>query len=262
MKKALSIFLCLAIVITLLSGFNVSAYTPDVEDLSIGTINSGQVSVNKEDYYKLVLNTKSSFIIDYDATFEDKAWMQFSYIKIIKQNYLDDYLIGKEVPFVYKVSATRSPNEKNYWYDGTITLNKGNYIVIIQNTTDGQAFPSSYLMNYTFLLTKTKIKLSQNITIKTHLKKIKYNKIKRKKQAVKLFTIKNAKGKITVTKIKSGTTSSIYKKINVNKSTGKITLKKGKYIKKTYKIRLKVIVSGNSNYNALSKYVTVKIRIN
>lgn len=260
MKKLLSIILCLVIGFTLCSGLQVSSYTPDVESLSIGQINSGQVAVNEENYYEFNLDSTASFIIDYDATFEDRTWMQFSHIKIIKRIDLDDYLIGKEVPFIYKVTS-KSSNEINYWYDGTITLNKGNYIMIIQNTTNGQAFPTDYLMNYTLLLRKTRIKLSQNIVLKTHLKTIKYNKIKRKKQTVKLLTVKNANGKITVTKEKRGTTSSIYKKVRVNKSTGKITLKKGNYTKKTYKIRLKIKASGNSNYKAASKKVTVKLRI-
>ena len=91
---------------------------------------------------------------------------------------------------------------------------------------------------------------------------IKAKKLKSKKQTVKPLTIKSAKGTVKVTKVKSGTTSKIYKKVTVNKTSGAITFKKGKYSKKTYKVNLKITVSGNSDYKSksLSKTVSVKVK--
>ena len=100
---------------------------------------------------------------------------------------------------------------------------------------------------------------SLNVNVKT--KTIKAIKVKKKAQTVKPIAIKNAQGTIKVTKVKSGTTAKIYKKIKVNSKTGAITFKKGKYAKKTYKIRLKITVSGNSTYESKTLYKTVKVRI-
>ncbi len=98
--------------------------------------------------------------------------------------------------------------------------------------------------------------------VKTSTKTIKAKKLKKKKQTVKPVKITGAKGAVTVTKVKKGTTSKIYKKIKVNKKTGAITFKKGKYTKKTYKIKLKITAKGNSSYDSktITKVVKVKIK--
>ena len=87
-------------------------------------------------------------------------------------------------------------------------------------------------------------------------------KLASKKQTVKPITVKDAKGQVEVVKVKSGTTSKIYKKITVNKKTGAITFSKGKYAKKTYNIKLKITAKGNSKYKAkvITKTVTVKVK--
>jgi hypothetical protein len=61
--------------------------------------------------------------------------------------------------------------------------------------------------------------------------------------------------------VKSGTSTKIYKKINVKKN-GALTFKKGKYAKKSFKIKLKITASGNSKYNSktLTKTVIVKVK--
>ncbi len=104
-------------------------------------------------------------------------------------------------------------------------------------------------------------KITNSIKATTKTKTIKAKKLKSKKQTVKPIAIKNAQGTIKVTKVKSGTTAKIYKKIKVNSRTGAITFKKGKYAKKTYKINLKITVSGNSTYKSKTLYKTVKVRI-
>ncbi len=98
--------------------------------------------------------------------------------------------------------------------------------------------------------------------VKTSIKTIKAKKLKKKKQTVKPVKITGAKGAVTVTKVKSGTSSKIYKKIKVNKKTGAITFKKGKYAKKTYKIKLKIKAKGTDIYydKTLTKTVKVKVK--
>jgi hypothetical protein len=64
-----------------------------------------------------------------------------------------------------------------------------------------------------------------------------------------------------VTKVKKGTSAKLYSKIKVNPTTGKITLKKGKYKKGAYKIKLKITAKGNSFYNPKTITKTVKIKV-
>lgn len=99
------------------------------------------------------------------------------------------------------------------------------------------------------------------VKVSVKKKTIKANKLKKKAQTIKALTIKNNKGAVTVTKVKSGTTKAIFKKIKVNKKTGAITFKKGKYAKKTYKIKLKIAVKGNSGYKPVTLTKTVKVKI-
>lgn len=102
-------------------------------------------------------------------------------------------------------------------------------------------------------------KKANTVKVTVNNKTVKAKKFKRKKQTVKPLAIKKAKGKVTVTKIKNGTTVSIYKKITVNRKTGAITFKKGKYAKKTYKIKLKITAAGNAEYKAKTVTKIVKI---
>lgn len=96
---------------------------------------------------------------------------------------------------------------------------------------------------------------------KAKTKKISYSKLLKKKQKVKLVSIKNARGTVKVVKVRKGTDKKIFKKIKVNPKNGKITFAKGKYAKKKYKIRLKISVSGNKDYKARKIYVNLKVKI-
>ncbi len=89
-------------------------------------------------------------------------------------------------------------------------------------------------------------------------KTVKVKKATVKKKSVKIkrakaITVKNAVGALSFKKAKGN------KKITVAKN-GKITVKKG--LKKgTYKIKIKVTAAGNDEYKAVTKTVTVKIRV-
>jgi hypothetical protein len=110
--------------------------------------------------------------------------------------------------------------------------------------------------------TKTTVKKVNPVKVTAKQKTATSKKLKKSKVTVKPLTIKNPKGTVKVVKVKSGTTAKIYSKITVNKKTGAITLKKGKYKKGVYKIKLKISVKGNSKYKAktLSKVVKIKIK--
>jgi hypothetical protein len=107
-----------------------------------------------------------------------------------------------------------------------------------------------------------KVKKANTLSLSAKTVKVKSKKLKKKKQTVKPLTIKNAKGEVTVTKVKKGSAAKLFKKITVNKKTGAITIKKGKYAKKTYKIKLKITANGNSDYNSktLTKVVKIKVK--
>lgn len=105
---------------------------------------------------------------------------------------------------------------------------------------------------------KSSEKLKNTLTVKAKKPTIKYSKLKKKNQTIarkKAITVSNAKGTVTYSKISGN------KKITINKSTGKITVKKG--LKKgKYKVKIKVKAAGNASYKAITKTVTVTIKIN
>lgn len=88
--------------------------------------------------------------------------------------------------------------------------------------------------------------------------KVKTVNAKAKKKTVikksKAFTIKNAVGKLSFKKLSGNKKTAISK-------TGKITVKKGLKKGKTYKLKIKITASGNANYYAKSKTVTLKVKV-
>ncbi len=99
------------------------------------------------------------------------------------------------------------------------------------------------------------------VKVRAKTKTVKAEKLKKASQTVKLLTVKNAKGKVKITKLKKGSSAAIYKKIKVKSKTGAATLLKGKYKRGTYKLRLKISVSGNKTYAGKTLRKTVKIKI-
>ncbi|MCR4710489.1 MAG: hypothetical protein K5653_09580 [Clostridiales bacterium] len=87
---------------------------------------------------------------------------------------------------------------------------------------------------------------------------VKYSKLKSSKQTLLVSKVLNfsnkGKGTRTYTKVSGNS------KIVINKTTGKVTVKKG--LKKgTYSVKVKVKAAGNSNYKALTKSVTFKVKV-
>ncbi|MBR3464400.1 MAG: hypothetical protein IKH23_04950 [Clostridiales bacterium] len=87
-------------------------------------------------------------------------------------------------------------------------------------------------------------------------KTIKAKRRKKKTFSVaKAITFKNrGQGKLTYAKVSGN------KKISINKTTGKITVKKG-LKKKTYKVAIRVTASGKSVYAATQRTVTVSVKV-
>lgn len=100
-------------------------------------------------------------------------------------------------------------------------------------------------------------KAANTMAVKGKAVKLKSSDVKKKAVKIQRKTaISLSKAQGTVTYKKTGGNS----KISVNKKTGKITVGKG--LKKgTYKVKIKVKAAGSKNYKALTKTVTVTIKI-
>lgn len=104
-------------------------------------------------------------------------------------------------------------------------------------------------------------KADNTFAVKGKTATVKYKKLKKKAQTLsvsKVITFKNrGQGTLTYAKV-SGSS-----KIRINKTTGKITIKKkGLKKKKTYSVKVKVMAAGNDNFKPSTwKIVTFKIKV-
>lgn len=100
-------------------------------------------------------------------------------------------------------------------------------------------------------------KYANPLTVNVKKPSVKFSNLKKKNQTIALkswATVSKAQGKVTYNK------SSGNKNISINSKTGKITVKKG--LKKgSYKIKIKVTAAGNGTYKAISKTVTVTVKV-
>ena len=114
---------------------------------------------------------------------------------------------------------------------------------------------------YTFKATTGSNTLS--VTPKTA--KVKYKKLKKKKQTVaraKVMNVSNAQGNVTytLTGVKRGKSKKYKKYFKINATTGNVTIKK-KLKKGTYKVTCVVTAAGDSNYSKGTKTVTFTIKV-
>lgn len=140
---------------------------------------------------------------------------------------------------------------------GKITLAKktpaGTYTVKV--TVKAAETEDYFAASKTVTVKITVTKAAQPMTVKTAAKNAAYTKLARGNVVIAgAVSVSGAQGKVTYAKTGGNA------KITVNKSTGRITLKKG--LKKgTYKVKIKVTAAGNANYKAGSKTVTVTIKV-
>lgn len=135
-------------------------------------------------------------------------------------------------------------------------LNKGTYYVVVRfneyATEEGY-----YNSSYNIQIQQVAQKKANTLSASGKTVKLKYKSLKKKKQTIarnKAINVYNPRGTVTYSKVSGN------KKISINKSTGKITVKKG--LKKgTYKLKVKVNASGNSAYKAGYRTVTVTIKV-
>ena len=101
---------------------------------------------------------------------------------------------------------------------------------------------------------KPTIKQKNPIKVTVKTKTVKAKKLKKGKVSVKAITIKKAKGEVKYSKV-SGS-----KKLTVNKTTGKIKIKKGTQ-KGNYTIKVRVTAKGNNKYKSKTIIKKVKIKV-
>ena len=92
------------------------------------------------------------------------------------------------------------------------------------------------------------------MTVNGKTAKVPYGKKKTLKVG-KVLLVDDAEGTVTYAK-QSGN-----KKITINKTTGKVTVKKGLKKGKIYKVKVKVTAAGNDEYKSKSLTRTFKIKI-
>ena len=108
-------------------------------------------------------------------------------------------------------------------------------------------------------------KAANPLTVKAKTATVKFSKLKKKNQTLKVGKV------ITFTKKGQGTTTytlssakkgkkNFKKYFTVNKKNGNVTVKK-KLKKGTYKVKINVTAAGNANYNKVTKPVTVTIKV-
>ena len=109
-------------------------------------------------------------------------------------------------------------------------------------------------------------KAANTLKAKGKAAKVKYKKLAKKKQTLKVSKVikftKKGQGKKTykLVSAKKGK-KSFKKKFKINKKTGKVTVKK-KLKKGTYKVTVKVKANGDANYKASTwKKVTFKVKV-
>ncbi|MBR2546929.1 MAG: leucine-rich repeat domain-containing protein [Eubacterium sp.] len=115
----------------------------------------------------------------------------------------------------------------------------------------GEVYAKQYGFNYEF------IKLYNPMTVVPKTGTVRYSSLRKKTQYLsrkKVLTINNYEGTLKFKKLSGN------KKITINSSTGKVTVRKG-LKKKKYKIKVKVTASGNASFEKASEIVTFTVRV-
>lgn len=193
-----------------------------------------------EDLLKLVWNdTKSEYSIWQFNKNSDGNYNIVNYVKL-------DGTKTKIINYFYSCFAIRDLVEGDETRD-TLSFQ---FFVLKDSKQDDKPSPDK---------DTSQKKLTNTLKIKARTVTVKYSKLKKRNQKLKItkaIRFKNkGQGKLTYKKVKGN------RKITINKKTGKITIKKG--LKKgRYKLVIKVKAAGNNKYKAsAAKKVTVTIKV-
>jgi alpha-amylase len=189
---------------------------------------------------------------------------------IVNSDVTKDYNVNVATTLLDGTYTDTAHNTEFIVKDGKLTGTVKADTVVVMDNLDSSHYTSEIVEPTTVEPTTTPVqpetkpvvvKKANPVKVTVAKKTVKASKLKKKAQTVKkAFKVTKAQGTVKVSKVKSGTTSKIYKKITVKKN-GNITIKKGKYAKKTYKIKIKVVAKGNANYKSKTVNKTVKLKI-
>lgn len=233
--------------------FDTSGYILESEDAD-SVYNKGKVEYVYGGFYKDKNGKNYICEVDYSSEGENKLvvydYEEFPELKTAsEQKYICIPVSGVDGNSLTRVYVRKTiEGESNFYInDKDFKFNNGDDTTSSDTTTIGKSSDTE--------------KKANPVTVKTAVKSVKAKALKSKKQTVKPLTIKKNQGKVTVTYVKKGTAKKLQGKVTVSKK-GAVTIKKGKYSKGTYKIKLKISVKGNSKYKAktITKTVTVKIK--
>lgn len=148
-------------------------------------------------------------------------------------------------------------------YNGTELTEGTDYTVDYEDNIDvGTAtLTITGIGNYTGrkIITFEIVKASNTLAVKPKTATVKYKKLKKKNQTLSIFKALTFKSGGQGAKTYANVSGN--KKITINKTTGKVTVKK-KLKKGTYKVKIKVMAAGNTNYMPSGwKTVTVRIKV-
>lgn len=149
------------------------------------------------------------------------------------------------------------------WTSGT----RGSYkeITTSKTFTVEKADPYIYVLFVRESSPTLRKPITNTLTVKPKTAKVKYKKLKKKKQTVaryKVMTVSNPQGKVTykLAGVKRGKSKKYKKYFKINASNGNVTVKK-KLKKGTYKVTCNVTAAGNAKYTKVTKKVTFKIKV-
>ena len=137
-----------------------------------------------------------------------------------------------------------------------VTTTRGKYRVLVTGGSYGSA-----VVNKSYDLTikdpAEPDKVANTIRVRAKTAKVKYSRLKKKKQTLsraRVMTVTNAKGRVTYTKLSGN------KKISINKTSGKVTIKK-KLKKGKYYVLARVDAAGDARHEAAKRYVIFAVRV-
>jgi len=177
-------------------------------------------------------------------------------------DYNDDSLAAEshDIPKTMLIAEPAKPAKASYIFDGWYSD---------EALTEKYDFSKPVLGDLTLYAKWTKKaalqKAANPLSVKGKTAKVKYSKLRKKAQKLKVgkvMTFKN-KGKGTLSYSLSSAKKgkkSFKKYFRINSKTGKVTVKK-KLKKGTYTVKAKVKAAGNSGYKAATKTVTFKIKV-
>ena len=171
---------------------------------------------------------------------------------ITVEGIVDKTYTGSEITQspVVKRNGTALTEGRDYVVTYVDNINAGTATVVI---TGAGNYAGAKTVNFEIL------RAANTLAVKPKTAKVKYKKVKKKNQTLTIFKVLSFKsggqGSKTYKKLSGN------KKILINKTTGKVTVKK-KLKKGTYKVKIKVMAAGNENYDASTwKTVTFRIRV-